>query len=228
MEMVDSLIIHCSSAIRLTLVKADLIPQLLITLKPQSLSFAEAVDIHTRLLKILHESLWLASPDGLRELVIQECDGQQAVHEIVFQRVLAPLENYIRHLCENRFSIIDGNQSKVFLALLAEILEICAYYQPTMEFVLNLPVILTIPSCLTLFDDDWSLDCFLSSMVVLLREWTVERGVVRQMWKTVLRMLRMEGTEDVIEEKLRNDTSSAYGGWIVIRSIEWNNLHGMN
>ncbi|KAK2944280.1 hypothetical protein BLNAU_20776 [Blattamonas nauphoetae] len=47
------------------------------------------------------------------------------------------------------------------------------------------------------------------------------------MWKIVSRMLRMEGMENVIEAKLEND-KDMYGRSIVDKSIEWNNLLGMN
>ncbi|KAK2942903.1 hypothetical protein BLNAU_22162 [Blattamonas nauphoetae] len=114
-------------------------------------------------------------------------------------QVLAPSEQYIWHLCVNRYSIVGGEQSMTFLDLIATLLEISPYYQRTMEFVLHLP-----------------------------REWNDKGGKVQQMWKTVQRMLRMEGTEDVIEEKLQNDDNETKGVWIVDKSIKWSNLQGMN
>ncbi|KAK2957955.1 hypothetical protein BLNAU_7131 [Blattamonas nauphoetae] len=45
-----------------------------------------------------------------------------------------------------------------------------------------------------------------------LREWNEHGRDLRQMWKMVLRMLRMEGFSDVMEEKLRNDETEALGG----------------
>ncbi|KAK2963946.1 hypothetical protein BLNAU_1023 [Blattamonas nauphoetae] len=41
-------------------------------------------------------------------------------------------------------------------------------------------------------------------------------------------MLRTEGIEDVIDQKLRNDKTKYFGGRIVDNSIGWNNLQGMN
>ncbi|KAK2950475.1 hypothetical protein BLNAU_14593 [Blattamonas nauphoetae] len=46
MKMLDCLIMWCSALFNLTLVKADLLPRVVITLNPQSLSFEEALDIH--------------------------------------------------------------------------------------------------------------------------------------------------------------------------------------
>ncbi|KAK2950666.1 hypothetical protein BLNAU_14337 [Blattamonas nauphoetae] len=135
-EILDSLILHCATIVRYALVKADLIPQLIFTLNPQSLSFAEAVDIHTYLLDIIRITLWLATPYGLAQLGIDDDNEQPTVHETIFQHVLITSEKYICHLCVTRFSIMDGWQSKYFLMLHARLLEISPYYQPTLEFVL--------------------------------------------------------------------------------------------
>ncbi|KAK2948852.1 hypothetical protein BLNAU_16195 [Blattamonas nauphoetae] len=50
MKMLHRLIYLCSAGVRYPLVQADLIPQLISILNPQSLSFEEAVGIHTNLL----------------------------------------------------------------------------------------------------------------------------------------------------------------------------------
>ncbi|KAK2953027.1 hypothetical protein BLNAU_12016 [Blattamonas nauphoetae] len=228
MEMLGNLISRCSAEVLLALIKADLIPQLIITLTPQSHSFAEAVDIHINVMKIIVDSLWLSTPNGLRHLKIEDHNEQQAVHETVFQQVLSPSERYIWHLCANRYSIIDNEQSKNFLNLLAQLLEISSYYQPTMYFVLHTPVFLTIPSCLTFFEIDNSIVNFLYFMIEVQREWSEHSGEMRQMGKRVTRQLRMEGIEDVIEAKLRNDQKERCGGDIVSNSIAWSNLLGMN
>ncbi|KAK2950142.1 hypothetical protein BLNAU_14944 [Blattamonas nauphoetae] len=146
MEMVDSLITNYSLRVRLALVKADLIPQIISTLNPQSLSFAEAVDIHKYLMKSMRNFVWLATRIGLSQLKIEDGNEQQAVRETVFQQVLFPSEKYLWHWCMNRFSIIDGEQSAEFMDLLAFLLELSPYYLPAMKFVLNMPVALTIPS----------------------------------------------------------------------------------
>ncbi|KAK2960221.1 hypothetical protein BLNAU_4774 [Blattamonas nauphoetae] len=52
--MLDTLIEWCSAKIKLAFVKADLIPQLTITLKPQCISLTEGADIHINLMKIIN------------------------------------------------------------------------------------------------------------------------------------------------------------------------------
>ncbi|KAK2944122.1 hypothetical protein BLNAU_20954 [Blattamonas nauphoetae] len=228
MKMLQFLIIFCSPKIRLTLVKADLIPQLIITLNPLSLPFDNAVDIHNNLMITIIHSLWLSTLDNLARLKIDDPNEQKSVHKTIFQQVVTPSEQYIRHLCVNCFSIIDGTQSRIFLSLLVHLLQICPYYQPTMDFLLNMPIFLTIPSYLTFFEADRSIWDFLNLMVDAQREWNKTRGVVRQMVKKMHSMLRMEGIEDAMEEKLQNDETSTFGEWIVSYSIEWNNLLGIN
>ncbi|KAK2956616.1 hypothetical protein BLNAU_8456 [Blattamonas nauphoetae] len=190
MKMLVDLVANSSTQVRLALVTADLIPQLIVTLNPLSLSFTEGVDIHTGLIRIITWSVWLSLPYHLTKLGIEDDNGQQAVHETVLQQVLAPSEQYISYLCVNRYSIVGGDQSRYFLLILAQLLR--------------------------------------SSMMDILRKVDKQGGEVRQMWKIVSRMLRMEGIEDVMEEKLRNHRDQTFGGAIVTFSIKWNNMLGMN
>ncbi|KAK2958146.1 hypothetical protein BLNAU_6850 [Blattamonas nauphoetae] len=120
MKMLVNLIWRCSEKVRLGLVKADLNPQIIFTLHPLSLSFTEAVNIHTYLISTITFSFRLATQDGLEDLGIEDGNEQQSVHETVLKQVLVPLETYIWHLCVNRFSIIDGDQSHTSWFGLAE------------------------------------------------------------------------------------------------------------
>ncbi|KAK2941472.1 hypothetical protein BLNAU_23619 [Blattamonas nauphoetae] len=228
MKMLNNFVISCSDTVGLALVKADLIPHLVITLNLLSLSFTDAVDIHINVMSIVRNSLWFATPFGLNELRIEDGNERHAVQETVLIQVLIPSEQYICHLCANRFLIIDGNQSVAFLKFLARLLEICPYYQPTMDFLLHMQVVLTIQSCLTFFENDESIYRFLDEMSDIQRKWNRTRGEERQMWKIIHRMLRMEGVEDVVEDKLQNDKSGDDEDILVATSIEWNNLLAMN
>ncbi|KAK2964008.1 hypothetical protein BLNAU_1089 [Blattamonas nauphoetae] len=228
MEILENVFFRCSAQIRLALVKADLIPQIINTLNPQSLSFTEAVDIHINIMNVIRDSVRLLTPAVLTLLGIEDHDAQQAVHETIFQQVLVPSKNYIWHVCVHRFSIIDGYQSSEFMVLLAQILRICPYHQPTMEFVLYMPVFLTIPSCLSFFETDFSIYPVMSYLEGAQQEWKKKGGEVRQIGKKIHRMLRMEGFEDVMEDKLQNNVKIFNGRAIIAFSIEWNNLLGMN
>ncbi|KAK2944322.1 hypothetical protein BLNAU_20767 [Blattamonas nauphoetae] len=228
MKMLYRVFWLCSAGVRYPLVQADLIPQLIMTLHPQSLSFVETEDIHTSLMGIITTSLSFASAYGLTELEIKNENEQQAVHETVFLQVIVPSEKYIRHMCVNRFSIVDSEQSTEFMTLLTRLLQISPSYQPTMDFVLNMPIFATIPSCLTFFGTNHTIWAFLYSMVDIQQKWNEKGGYAQFMWKNVQRLLRTEGSEDVMEEKLRNDKNEYFGRYIVDDSIKWGNLLGMN
>ncbi|KAK2963955.1 hypothetical protein BLNAU_1032 [Blattamonas nauphoetae] len=228
MKILKNLIRRCSDLVQPALVKADLIPPIINALNPQTLSLSDCEHIHTYLISSIFNLFQFATPFGIRKLRIKDGNEQQALHEAIFQQVLVPSEEYIWHLCVNRESVIDGRQSKYFLKLLARLLEISPHYQPTMQFILHMPVFLTIPCCFTFFEADRSIWDFLSSMVNAQQEWNQTWGETRQMWKTMHRMLRTEGIEDVIEEKLRNDRDGSFGGRIVLYSIYWNKMLGVN
>ncbi|KAK2950837.1 hypothetical protein BLNAU_14255 [Blattamonas nauphoetae] len=214
MGLLHFLSVLCSAEVRLALVNADLMPQLIISLNPLSLSFVEADNIHTYLILIIRQCLLLAAPLGLARLGIEDDDEEQTVHKTVLQQVLVTSES--REL------------SRHFLELLAFPLEICSSDQPTMDFVLHLPVVLTIPSYLVFFETETSTWNFMTLIIRTQREWNTLGGKGRQMWETVQRMLRMEGIEDVNAGKLRHNQQDFIGGNIVENSIEWNNLQGMN
>ncbi|KAK2957516.1 hypothetical protein BLNAU_7415 [Blattamonas nauphoetae] len=176
------LYLNCSAEVRLPLVKADLIHQLVNTLNPLTLSFTEGVDLHLHLMEIVNYSVSLATSLYLEVLEIEDVNEQQAVHETVLKQVLAPSEKYLQHLCVNRYSIVDGDQRNEIMALLATIIRISPYYQLTMDFVLHMPVFLTIPSCLTFFEYDESIWYFLYEMNNTQRDWN-KKGEKCNRWR---------------------------------------------
>ncbi|KAK2947387.1 hypothetical protein BLNAU_17707 [Blattamonas nauphoetae] len=91
-----------------------------------------------------------------------------------------------------------------------------------------MPVVPTIPCCLTFIENDRSNWSIMYDMIDIQRKWNKQKGDEQRNWKKVERMLRMEGNEDVMEEKLQNDRAGSQGGWIVDISIECNNTQGMN
>ncbi|KAK2956999.1 hypothetical protein BLNAU_8074 [Blattamonas nauphoetae] len=81
MEMLSHLLLDCSQKKLLSLVKADLIPQLVMTLNSLPLLFTEAVNIRVNLTQIVSRAIVLATPDFLEHLGIVDNDEQQAVRE---------------------------------------------------------------------------------------------------------------------------------------------------
>ncbi|KAK2959582.1 hypothetical protein BLNAU_5360 [Blattamonas nauphoetae] len=227
-KMLDNLICSCSAQVRHTLLKADLIPQLINILNPRSLSFAEAENVHTYFLACVTFCVMLATPDSLEELGIEDGDEQQAVHKTVLKQVLIPLEKYSNHLCVNRISIVDGDQSEEFMILLVRLLQISPYYQPTLNFVNSLPVFLAIPSCLTFFNNDASIWQLIYFVTVLQGDCYKQGGDVHLSGKIIMRSLKMEGFDDVLEQRLQNAETEDLGEDIAIDSIWLSITLGMN
>ncbi|KAK2957567.1 hypothetical protein BLNAU_7466 [Blattamonas nauphoetae] len=120
MKILENLSMWCSARVLYTLVKADLFPQIINTLNPLSLSFRDAFDIHTNLLKIITNSNWLAIPGGLEQLGIEDENGEQTVHKTVLKQVIIPSEKYIWHLCVNRYRGCINSVPSGFLSYEAE------------------------------------------------------------------------------------------------------------
>ncbi|KAK2956926.1 hypothetical protein BLNAU_8001 [Blattamonas nauphoetae] len=91
-EMLYSQIPWCSAKLFLTLVKADLISQIIASLNPMFLSLAEAVDIHITVMKIITDCFWLTTPDCQKEFGFKDDYEQQAVQETVLKQVVTPSE----------------------------------------------------------------------------------------------------------------------------------------
>ncbi|KAK2959118.1 hypothetical protein BLNAU_5913 [Blattamonas nauphoetae] len=91
-KMLSNLLLYCYPQNILLLIKADLIHQLIMTLNPLFLSFADAVHIHTSLLSIITITLRLATPEGLTSFRFKDDNEQQAVHDTVLKQVLVPSE----------------------------------------------------------------------------------------------------------------------------------------
>ncbi|KAK2953046.1 hypothetical protein BLNAU_12035 [Blattamonas nauphoetae] len=139
MKMLGTLIWSCLAKVRLSLIKADLISQIVASLSPQSFLLGNTDSIHMNVMKTITRSLWHATLYGLTELGIKDYKKQQAVHETILQQVIVPSEKYIWHLCVNRYSIVDGDQSGELMQFFTRLLRISPSYQPTMDFVVNLP-----------------------------------------------------------------------------------------
>ncbi|KAK2950652.1 hypothetical protein BLNAU_14323 [Blattamonas nauphoetae] len=223
MRMLTHLLQNCPKRIRLALVKADLIPQFINTLNPQTLSFVTAENIHMCLIYCITCFLWLATPRGLEDLGIEDHDGQLAVHETVLKQVLAPSEKYVCHLFLNRLSIVDARLSDCFLTLLARLLETSPRHQPTLDFVVRMPVFLTIPGYPIFIEKENSIADLLNLMIKLQQKWDKTKGKERQMWKTIPRMLKMEGFDDVSEAIVKRHKGGFTGGWRQARTSEDSN-----
>ncbi|KAK2945764.1 hypothetical protein BLNAU_19320 [Blattamonas nauphoetae] len=228
MKMLDHLHINSTSQIHLKLVHAALIPRLLSSLNPLSLSFVDGAELHTLLISVISLSVWFATQAGLVSLKINDRHEQQTVHTTVLEHVLVPSEDYIRHLCTNRTLIVDRSLSDDLMFFLSQIILICPHFHPTLTFVVGLPVFFTIPSVLSIFEDNLAIWRLFFELSRAEKEWSTNDGKPSRTGQFVLRSLRTEGFDDVLQQRLQSDRTGYKGEDLVSYSIRMNNLLGMN
>ncbi|KAK2943978.1 hypothetical protein BLNAU_21124 [Blattamonas nauphoetae] len=228
LRLLGRLFAKSSPQIQLKLVSIDLVPQIITSLSQQSHSFVDPVDIHTRLINIIKSALELATPRGLDRLADGHPFERQAVHKTVLEHVLVSLEEFLRRMRTNRFLLADGDLADDFMDLLALILRISPFSQPTMNFLPQLSIFLTIPSCLTVFDFDLPFWSFLGVMVLSQEDWNKQGGNVRRSGAAIFRCLRTEGLDDVLEQRQQNDRTGNIGEDLANYLIKLTVMLGMN
>ncbi|KAK2961992.1 hypothetical protein BLNAU_3048 [Blattamonas nauphoetae] len=226
--MLNRFIGNCSHPLVLKLIRTDLIPHIFTSLNPLSLSFADNKEIHDSLIRTLFSLLRHSFPNPLIGQRLAQSSEQQAIVDTVLIRVLIPSEGYIHHVCVNRHSMNDPDHSFELMTLLGRLFRISAYNQPAMDFVLKLPVFLSITSAITLCDHDMSVWHFLFETRRTQEEWNKKGRNVRQYARIVLRCMRMEGFEDVIEQMLERDPRGDGGDILAYVGIQLNPFLPMN
>ncbi|KAK2946601.1 hypothetical protein BLNAU_18437 [Blattamonas nauphoetae] len=93
MEFLRSLVVACSPFQKLALVDHGLVSNMMSALKPTTLTFPEADDIHLCLMDIVCHLLWLSTPSGLDRLEFDEPSEQLEVREAVFDS--PPINPYL-------------------------------------------------------------------------------------------------------------------------------------
>ncbi|KAK2942288.1 hypothetical protein BLNAU_22815 [Blattamonas nauphoetae] len=219
-----------SPQFRLELIEAQLIPQIIISLNPQSSVVRETLRMNASLLNLIASSLDLATQEELALLKIEPNREQQKVFQTVHNHVLVPSKGYILHLCEHHYSIEIWHTLYYFVRVLYRLLQISPYYQPTLDFVLDMPIILTIPSCLTFFDDDADMRFNLQFLDDARCKWNKQAENIRRSGTILLRSLRMEGLEDVSEQRLPNNLCqrNLVFSFFAPFSIGWSTMLGIN
>ncbi|KAK2961991.1 hypothetical protein BLNAU_3047 [Blattamonas nauphoetae] len=221
---INHLVPMCSRNVQFGLLNADLVPQLISSLQPLTRSFKYPQNIHSDLLSIIGRFLWLATPSNDAYAEIDDHTEQQAVHETLLKHVLLPSKDYIRQICHTRTVFIDHVFWPDFMTCVAQIILICPFYQPTMDYVLDLPLIFTMITSNDFNDSDESRACFLGEIADAQEEWDKHDKEIRRMGTIINRSLRMEGSEDQIEQMLQSVRSQPREGYIVSYSTKLNSF----
>ncbi|KAK2962043.1 hypothetical protein BLNAU_3099 [Blattamonas nauphoetae] len=218
LEILKTMIRFMSAPTRLRLVTANLIPQIITNLSPLSLPFTESQMILCHLRNIIGSFVSLASMDCVAELKVSDRAEQQAVHEAVLKQVLVASEEYFWHLFRNRFSIDDPLLTNELMFDEPRLLSVAPYFQPTLDYVLTLPIFQLIPSCLTFFDHDHSIFEFFVSMADAVEEWNTQDRTIIRSSAILLGSLRKEGFEDVVETR-RHNFENGFRGRLMFRHL---------
>ncbi|KAK2956779.1 hypothetical protein BLNAU_8232 [Blattamonas nauphoetae] len=227
-EFVDDMVRLSSVEVRLKLIQNDLVPKVISSLDLFSPRFSKIKDDHTTLLRFLYQWIRPSKQITVETLATTHPDEQQTLAEILFPHVIMPMEGVVRYLCENRTSIVDDILSMYFLLNLCRILATSTLLQEEMSLHLNPLIVLTIPCVVTVFEDDLTILMSLWEMTIVQWEWKITNRELFKRWIMVLRQLRKEGHEDIVEQRLQNDIGGMHGGNIVEKAITWNNVMGMN
>ncbi|KAK2955024.1 hypothetical protein BLNAU_9955 [Blattamonas nauphoetae] len=228
MEFLHRMIIIRSKHFLLKLVKADLIPHLLASLNPVSLSFEYAEDVHIHLVSIIGLALLLLHPNDSKQIDVINATDKHNLQETILARVLLPPASYIRHLCANRHLFINGNRSVHLLNFLTRLISLCPYSTPSMRILQSLPVFFTIPSTSAELDMDRALCWILDALVDAQRDWNNDSGDVRKSGRTACRSLVLEGFEDTLERSIQFGSTEDTRKQLTKHSIVLSNMMGMN
>ncbi|KAK2943245.1 hypothetical protein BLNAU_21817 [Blattamonas nauphoetae] len=228
LDLLIDLIMSSSSNVHLSLINLNLVPQLLSSLNPQSLSFEDAPDVVLFVASLLSQLLQISSPHSLIKLEIENNWDRSALHDTTLAHLLVPSEGFIRHVCLNRPSFEEKEISLIFMSLLMQILHISPYHPPTMDFIQTLPIVLSIPSMLTSCPSDQSKFYCLTDLLAEQTECIKRDGSNRRSNTIVARFLANEGFSDVLEQMMMADEEGDSGSYIVACSISLSCMFGIN
>ncbi|KAK2944977.1 hypothetical protein BLNAU_20095 [Blattamonas nauphoetae] len=215
-------------ALRFDLIQQDMIGKILAAIKPEMLPFQDHEDIHIPLMEILSEAIVFSNPNSLLRSDILETVSAEQIYDAVLTKVLHPAGAYLRYQLVSRSLIEDDDQSMNFALLLSRLLEISVHSSPTYDFILSLPISITIPDCLTFFTDDSSVWSLVEGLVICRSEWSQTSIIIRQKGQHILRTLDSEGLQDSVEQDMKHDVNGFLGSSIVNLCRRFDCLAGAN
>ncbi|KAK2944216.1 hypothetical protein BLNAU_20885 [Blattamonas nauphoetae] len=216
-----------STEIRCRLVESDLISKVLATFRPHTMSIARNEAIIDDLNIIVRDCLFLADPYYLRELSITAAFSQFTHREMIFQKVVLPLSQYVAFLISNRL-FLNEDLLDSFMSLLTVLFQIGPFHRPTLDFVVASPIVMAFSSCLSFVEDESTLWFILRDIAQSLGECTEYGPEVVQSAKRMMQALFSEGFEDTLEQMLMNDKDE-YSGFCLVRDChDFTQLLGSN
>ncbi|KAK2955342.1 hypothetical protein BLNAU_9735 [Blattamonas nauphoetae] len=201
--------------LRYRLVESDVVTKLVATVRPHTLPISGNEEIFKDLLRFISRYPLLTYPSNLKDLGFTTPTATYSLREMIFQKVVLPSSKFVTFLISNRY-ILNGELLFSFTYLLGQLLRICQFHRPTLEFVLASPIALALHSCLSYANNDvgvWNILVLINSS---LESWKDEGPEVTRNVKRILQSLFSEGFEDTLEQMMKLDKSVSLGTCIVL------------
>ncbi|KAK2962893.1 hypothetical protein BLNAU_1916 [Blattamonas nauphoetae] len=215
LSFLNVIITYSSEAHKLRFVQTDIVPRIISILHSQDFSFWNLNRFIDSLTWILIHFARLAGSYALHFLKIADPSSQHRHRELILQRVILPSSPYITFLCEDRSLFDDKRRSCTILEILGLLVTIGFFHIPTLEFVLDSPIVMTIHDRLSFIDTDLPTYHVLKLVGNSLREWQTCGPEVTQSGKRTIHALISEGFETTLEQMMMRKMEHFPGDCIV-------------
>ncbi|KAK2963427.1 hypothetical protein BLNAU_1469 [Blattamonas nauphoetae] len=142
--------------------------------------------------------------------------------------MIVPSSPYMAYILQCIVPTQSRIQMVVVCNLTVRLFDLAVRHTPTMQFLLSSSVPLIFPTILSEVTDDYAVSRILTEFSIFPFLLTVIGGEVRERTQDLVRMLRSEGLEEGMEQKLMDSASQKLGSIIRERSSELCNQFGWN
>ncbi|KAK2953284.1 hypothetical protein BLNAU_11747 [Blattamonas nauphoetae] len=223
----NSVLLSCSSAIRLLFVEVDFITNMFAIIQPHTLPIARNVGRIHSLIGLIKNSIKIASPLHLEKLGVTDEVNTFNHREIICQKAVIPSGQFVTFLISNRY-LLDKWLFHQFMELLCTLVDISPYHRPTLEFVLASPIVMAIPSRLSFYEDTRPVYDTLPLINNSFRLWGRREAEAVPSSKRMIQALVSEGFEDMLDQVMMFNESASFGDDIIEESQIFSHFLGSN
>ncbi|KAK2941922.1 hypothetical protein BLNAU_23158 [Blattamonas nauphoetae] len=214
-------------ALPLHYIESDLVPNLLRTVQPHTISISEDEAMIDSLVGIISHFVYLTLPWSLSDTGVTAAVDAFNHREMIFQKVVLPSSQFVTFLISKRH-VLNRDLCTSFVYLLSILFQMGPFHRPTLKFVLSSPIVMGLTSCLSLANRDFDVWSILAHIAQPLSFWTRGSAEVTQSGKRMMQELFSEGFEDTLEQMLRNNMDGDDGFRLVDECHLLSNKLGLN
>ncbi|KAK2962921.1 hypothetical protein BLNAU_1944 [Blattamonas nauphoetae] len=209
------IVIYSSEAHKMRFVQTGIVPRIIPILQSDPIPFWGLNRFIDSLTWILIQFARLAGLYALHFLKIADPSTQHRHRELILQRVILPSSPYITFLCQDRSLFDDESRSCTIMEILGLLVTICFFHIPTLEFVLDSPIVMRIHDYLSFIDNDLPTYHVLNLVEDSFENWKEEGPEVIQSGKQTIHALLSEGFETTLEQMMFQKNEQFPGDSIV-------------